>query len=302
MMIFRKPSLSMRFTSFLAGMQRMNFKAGKVDRLWEKIKKRGKAKHAQPPIWLRMKHQIIKDTIKGQDVFTVSNGRPASDYHIIYIHGGGYISPMHPAHWLIIGSLLKYTKANITVPTYPLTPEHNYRDAVEHLETVYLNTVAMYPEKKIVLCGDSAGGGLALALTFNCREKSLHMPEQLILFAPWLDATLADPDASKIEDDDIMLGVDGLRKAGLMWAAGDDPQNPLVSPLYANLRDLPPTTIFQGTADVFICDARTFYQKAIKEHAPLQLFEYEGAFHVYMFSLITPEAQDTYRRIAQLLN
>lgn len=301
MLIFSQPSLSMRIAKLITSLVPVNFREEKTDRLWADVMTRDKPRHARPPLWLRVKHQISYCLINNQEVFEVSNPGNASDYHIVYFHGGGYINPMHPAHWLIIGSLIKHTKTDITIPTYPLAPEYNYRDAMAHIEASYRNTLAMHPGKKIVLCGDSAGGGLALALTLICREKHLPMPHKLVLFAPWLDITLADSGIGDIEPNDIMLGVNGLRKAGSMWAAGDNPHTPLLSPLHADLHGFPPMAIFQGTADIFICDARAFATKAEKEDVPLQLFEYEGAFHVYMFATFTPEAQDTFQRVGQML-
>lgn len=301
MLIFPKPSLLMRIAKFAVGLVPSNFKPGKVERLWKNVLSRNEPIHAEPPWLLGMKHQIGKRLVNGQVVFEVSNPRNVSEHHIIYLHGGGYVNPLHPAHWSIISSLIQHTNANLTLPTYPLAPERNHRDALSHLEDIYLETVAKHPGKKVVLCGDSAGGGLALALAAICQEKRLPMPAQLVLFAPWLDITLSNPAMADVEASDIMLGVEGLRKAGLMWAAGTDPKNPLLSPLFGSVARLPPTTIFQGTADIFIVDARSFAMKADDEHAPVQLFEYEGAFHVHVFVPFTPEAQDTFKRVGQML-
>lgn len=301
MLVFHKPSLPMRLVSFTVSLAPTNFRPEKVERLWAKIMDRQRALLARPPASLALTLRISQRLVGNQPIFEISRPRHSSNHHILYFPGGAYINPLHPAHWLITSSLIKHTGADVTLATYPLAPEHSYRDAMAHIEAVYRETLVRHPGQKIVVVGDLAGGSLALALAIICREKSLPMPARLVLFAPWLDITMTDPGAAEVEADDIMLRVEGLRCAGLMWAAGDDPKDPLLSPLYADLAELPPIAIFQGTADIFICDARTFSRKAESAQVPMELFEYEGAFHVFMCAPFTPEARDTFRRVGQLL-
>lgn len=124
------------------------------------------------------------------------------------------------------------------------------------------------------------------------------MPGRIILFSPWLDLTLADPEARKLETKDVMLAVDTLRMCGAWWAGEDDPRLPRLSPLYADLKGLPPIELYQGTNDIFVVNARTFVKKVEAAGGAIHYGEYPGAFHVFVGATFTPEAKDVFNRIA----
>ena len=123
-----------------------------------------------------------------------------------------------------------------------------------------------------------------------------------MLFAPWLDLTLTDPAIRDVEKRDVMLPVDTLRMSGEWWAGGEDARQPWLSPFYGDLTQLSPIDIFQGTDDIFIVDARAFYQRALALGADVQLYETPGGFHVFMGALWIPEAQDVFRQVGRNLN
>jgi len=146
----------------------------------------------------------------------------------------------------------------------------------------------------LVLCGDSAGGGLAVAQALRGPNVAL-----LLLISPWLDITLADPAAAALEREDIMLGVEGMRLCGQAWAGSTDPRAPHLSPLFADLESLPPTHIFQGTRDLLLPDARTFAAKARASGVDVHLHEYPGGFHDFMGAPFLPESPDAFGHAAR---
>jgi epsilon-lactone hydrolase len=250
------------------------------------------------PALLTKKVNVSKATIDGYSVFTLVPKTNASKRHVIYYHGGAYVNDMGGPHWDIIDALIDATGATVTVPIYPLAPEQNHRPAFTFLADVYRDVLTKAAASDVVFAGDSAGGGLALGHAIELRDQKLPMPGRIILFSPWLDLTLADPEARKLERKDVMLAVDALRICGAWWAGGDDPRLPRLSPLYADFTGLPPIELYQGTNDIFVVDSRTFVKKVQTAGGAIHYGEYPGAFHVFVGATFTPEAKDVFRRIA----
>jgi epsilon-lactone hydrolase len=250
------------------------------------------------PASLADKVNVTEETTGGHKVFTLVPKTNASKRHFIYYHGGAYVNDVAGPHWDIIGALIDATSATVTVPIYPLSPEKNHRSAFAFLADVYRNVLTKAAAGDVVLAGDSAGGGLALGQAIEFRDQKMPMPGRIILFSPWLDLTLADPEARKLENKDVMLAVDALRMCGVWWAGGDDPRLPRLSPLYADLEGLPPIELYQGTNDIFVVDSRSFVRKVQAAGGSIHYGEYKGAFHVFVGATFTPEAKDVFRRIA----
>ena len=253
------------------------------------------------PASLRAEAEVQERQVRGQTVFTFTPRTAPSDWHIVYTHGGAYMNALLPAHWAIVGELLRVTGASVTVPLYPLTPEHTYRTTYDLLETVYRDLLTRVPADRIILAGDSAGGGLALGQALHVRDLGLPVPGRLLLFAPWVELTAANPAVRALEPFDVMLGVDGAVQAGKWWAGEDDPRAPLLSPLNADLTGLPPLDIFQGTADVLFPDALDLARRVRAGGGEAHLYVYDGAFHVFMGVTFLPESRDVFRRIAARL-
>ncbi|WP_405771899.1 alpha/beta hydrolase [Streptomyces sp. NBC_00080] len=208
----------------------------------------------------------------------------------IYLHGGGYTNPIITHHWRLIAALAHENSWTVTVPMYALAPESDATDALTRLTAVH-QAVARNAPAAPVLGGDSAGGGLALALAQRLRDERLPGPRHLVLFAPWLDITLSNPAIAAIQRFDPTLSLPGLRHGGLLWANGCDPRDPAVSPLYADPANLCPTTVFVGTHDLLLPDCRAFAVKARAKGTDVALYEFPGAFHVFVAGTFLPESR-----------
>ncbi|MFQ1699866.1 alpha/beta hydrolase [Loktanella agnita] len=250
-----------------------------------------------PPQRLRRVYDVTMRDVDGWPVYTVTPKADAPTKHIIYLHGGSYVHQLNHNHWNAVTALAQATGAQITVPLYPLAPEYDHAAAFALVDTLFTALLTTYAADDVILCGDSAGAGLALGFAIGQRDQGGSLPGRLILFAPWLDITMADPAAQAVESSDVMLKIDRLRETGRWWAGGRDPRHPILSPLFANLTDLPPIDIYQGTADVFIVDTRRFACRA--EGAVVTLYEFNGAFHAFPVATFLPEAKTVYRRIAR---
>lgn len=283
---------------------RLKGKGHMVDAAATAEKYRRRAYPAPPPVprALRARCDVREELVQGRQVFTLTPRFGRSSAHIIYTHGGGFVNALTGPHWWIVRQLAEKTGAAVTVPIYPLAPEHTYRATYSLLEEVYRSVTAETPADRVALCGDSAGGGLALGQALHYRDLGLPPPGLVILFSPWLDITMSNPGAAAAEKDDAMLALPGLVEAGRWWAGGDDPRSPHLSPLFGDLSGLPPIEVFQGTHDVFVPDARLLKERVTAAGGDILLHEYPGAFHVFVGATFTPEARDAFRKVKAAVN
>jgi acetyl esterase/lipase len=272
-----------------------------VDKLKALMADRKPPKNADPPDWFSSRCDLRRWNVDGYAVVTASPRSGASAWNLLYLHGGGYIFPLLPPHWMIVRALIEATGASVTVPLYPLAPEHDHQPAWAMVDGVYEELLRTGAGKRLAVAGDSAGANFVLSLAIRRRATGAPLPDRLILFSPWLDLTLSDPAAREVERRDGILAVDGAIQCGRWWAGQEDPRLPAFSPLYADLHGLPPIALFQGTNDIFIVDARSLQARATAQGADLRYFEYEGAFHVFMGARGTRESRDVYERVAAFL-
>ena len=131
---------------------------------------------------------------------TTSNPRTPSSAVIVYLHGGGYISTAVSAHAWLVDHLARRTGADVVMPLYPLTPHHTWSEAHRLVLDLYRRTVAENPGKRIILMGDSAGGGLAAVISLSLAEAGEAQPDELALISPWVDITNTNPDIADYVD------------------------------------------------------------------------------------------------------
>jgi epsilon-lactone hydrolase len=266
-----------------------------------KVQSRQYPSPAPVPKTMRAKYNISETQLGGHKVISVAPKVGQARWTIIYFHGGAYVNDLAKPHWDIVAALANATGATIIVPIYPLAPEFDHRTAFEFLDQVYRSALTKSAPESIIFAGDSAGGGLALAQAINNRSNKLPQPARIIMFSPWLDLTLSDPEARDVEPDDIMLGIDALRLCGKWWAGDADPKSPNLSPLYADLTDLPPMSLYQGTSDVLVVDSRNFAASAKRAGVDITYAEYPDAFHVFVGATFTSEAKDVFAKIGTML-
>ncbi|MBJ9703562.1 alpha/beta hydrolase [Acinetobacter calcoaceticus] len=217
---------------------------------------------------------------------------------IIYFHGGAYVNNIVKAHWFLIEKIAEKSQFEIIVPLYPLAPHSNCDESILKTTPLINSYINHFSEKKIIFIGDSAGAGLALSLCMMLRDKKNKLPNKVILLSPWLDISMTNPDLIKLSKKDNMLGIDGLKWAGDKWAGPNEKTDPKVSPLYGSLINLPPISIFTGTADILNADARKLYNLAKLNNIDIEFNEYPNLYHVWMATPI-PEA---YKAIDQIIN
>ncbi|SHK70614.1 alpha/beta hydrolase [Fibrobacter sp. UWB12] len=217
---------------------------------------------------------------------------------ILYLHGGGYRQGFQLFHWKMLAELSKATGCGLVMPDYPLLPNHTALEAHTLVLELYRELTKRIPASRIIIMGDSAGGGFSLALSEEINEQSLPLPLHIVLISPWVDITGGD---KSIEEYDNWLHIDELHQFGLSWADGMDAHNPMVSPLYGNMQGLPPTDIFVGTWEVFYPDIVKCNEKLKAEGVNVTLHVGEELGHVYPL-YPAPEGEQARRTIAEIVN
>ena len=210
--------------------------------------------------------------------------------HMLYLHGGGYVNPPAGLHWEFIARLANTLNLACSVPRYPLAPEHLCDEGVAFAVAEYGRLEAQHGAQRIVVMGDSAGGGLALATV----QQVVAKPAGLLLNAPWLDAAVSDPSQVEIERHEWLLNRFVLRCWGQWWAGPRELTDTMVSPLFGDLSNLPPTLLFAGSADILVADARRLAAAAPDR---VRYIEEAGLMHVYPLLSFLPEARRAWQEI-----
>ena len=222
---------------------------------------------------------------------------PRSALRVLYIHGGAYVFDLMAMHWSLISGLVDRTEAEVVSAIYPLAPERGAEDGLQAVGTIFDRMATDVGAEHIVIVGDSAGGGLALALVQRLCSSGTARPAGLVLFYPWLDVTCSGNDQEAMAKTEPLLSLKELREAGRMWAQGSDPASPPASPLYGDLTVLPPTLALVGTRDLLLSDSLR-----LKERQPaVEVVEYPGMFHGWACAPI-PEARQALDQAAAFIH
>ncbi len=197
---------------------------------------------------------------------------------VLYIHGGAYYHNFNDLHWKAMAEWADATGCGIVAPNYPLLYCYTARDAHPLMIQLYQQLVKQYSAGRIIVMGDSAGGGFTLALAQEARNDTLDQPKRLVLISPWVDVLGGD---DSLQGYDTFLNAEVLRKVGADWAGEIDPRDPMISPLYGEMQGLPPTDLFTGTWEVFYTDIVKTFDKMKAAGVDARLHVAEKMGHVY---------------------
>ena len=237
--------------------------------------------HSTPTKELVQTCNIKQQQYENRTVFIISPKREkTSDTLIFYLHGGAYVAEMSKNHWNFIQSVVQDTGATVVLPDYPLTPKYNYKDVFKMIEPIYKKMIQKVKSKNIIVMGDSAGGGMALALCENLQKQEIIQPNQIILISPWLDVTLQNSKIDEVQNKDKKLKKETLKIAGIAYANGNEQElkNYLISPLYGNVENLKNITIFTGTNDILNPDVH----ELVKKNNNIIIKEYTEKSHIWL--------------------
>src|SRR5579862_6252074 len=291
-----------------------------------------KADHS-PSQKLHRFYDIQRGHCRGRDVYTMQTKQHSSlifthSVNILYIHGGAYVNEITARQWEFLGHIVdlaaqKGINVIFTIPIYAIiTPDiqsttggHGHAHAVlGFLKAVYRSVCEKSSHRDdIQIMGDEAGGGLAYALAVALDNRSgLPPPRRLILLSPWLDNTLQNPAVKRLQHADPTNRLDGLKECGRLFARGTNPQDPLLSPLYARVDKSLLARIYVWTSDADIChaDVQTLVYLASKKGIDMTKETkakvsrhtcMSGLYPSWMMASWTPEAKRTIGEIVRVI-
>ena len=220
----------------------------------------------------------------GFPVWTLAPKSGSTGVEVVYLHGGAYVGDASVIHWNLCAEIARDSGATVLLPIYPLAPEATWSTSFEAL----LQLARGSGERAPVLMGDSAGGGLALALAQ--RVAAGGGSPRVALISPWLDVTMSDPTTPIYDRADPILSAPFLQVAGRFWAGGDDPRRAEVSPQFGSLRGIHELLLFSGSRDVLYPQALRLVADAKAAGITCTAHLEEGLVHVYPL-LPIPEAK-----------
>lgn len=219
---------------------------------------------------------------------------------VVYLHGGGFIAPIDSFHVRYAARLASALDARVVLPDYPLAPEHTWRDSHAAIADLTARWAADSPD--LVLAGDSAGGGYALAIALTMRDRGGPQPSHLLLHSPWVDLTTSAPETESFSARDTWLFLGKIRAYAQWWAGpASDLALPEVSPALADLAGLPPTLMFCGTRDTLAPGCRLLASRAAETSWDLTYVEVPDLIHVFPILPLIPEARTAWRRTLEFL-
>ena len=233
-------------------------------------------------------------TFHGMQVFTL-NGEGDGPV-ALYLHGGAYVNGFNAHQWHFMDRLARETDCAVVAPAYHLAPFADYARAYRDLSALYRALKEKAPDRRLILMGDSAGGGLALGLAEALAGGGDPLPERLILFSPWVDVSMDNPDIADYIPVEPMLHFDLVKVHGQCWAREADTRHWQVSPLFGDMARLPPVTIYCGTRELLYPDILLARDKLAAAGVEVTLRVGQSLNHDWPLMPI-PEADRAFREI-----
>ena len=227
----------------------------------------------------------------------------SSNRTILYLHPGGYAVGSVYGHRHVAAALARASAARVLAIDYRLAPENPHPAAVEDAATAYrfiLHHGAT--PSSVAICGDSAGGGLAIATLLSLRDAGTSLPACGVAVSPWTDLALSGESMATKAGEDPVNSREMLGGLAMMYLAGADPQTPLASPLYGDLAGLPPLLVLAGSAEVLLDDAKRLAVRAQAAGVDVTLKVADDMVHIWtFFESFLPEAQAALDQIGQFV-
>jgi len=233
--------------------------------------------------------------------------RPAgarADTTVLYLHGGGYAIGSAKSHRHLAAAIAKAAGARALLVDYRRAPEQPFPAAVEDAVASYRWLLATgQAARRVVVAGDSAGGGLTVATLLALRDAGTALPAAGVCISPWVDLTCSGASYQTKATSDPMVTREGVGRMAAWYLAGADPKAPLASPLYADLRGLPPLLVHVGSEEVLLDDARQLAARAKAAGVEATLCVWPEMVHVWHWFLgMLDEAQAAVDEIGEFVS
>lgn len=224
---------------------------------------------------------------------------------ILQLHGGGYVGAMRNAYRAFAGLYNEVSKGlSVLTIDYRVAPEHPFPAALEDAVAAYQWLLEQgYFSEQIILAGDSAGGGLAMALCHYIKDHGMHMPCGIIAMSPWTDLLASGESYETNYEKDPLFGK---TRDSLIYnkdyIGNHDPMDAYISPLYGDFREFPPMLIQVGSYEMLLSDSVSVAAKAREQGVKVRLSIYDGMFHIFqMAMLLLPESKKAWMEIGKFI-
>jgi acetyl esterase/lipase len=216
---------------------------------------------------------------------------------VLYLHGGAYVICSPRTHRRLTAAISREARARVLAIDYRLAPEHPFPAALDDSFDAYRWLIERNAPEHIAIAGDSAGGGLTLALMLRLREERVPLPSCAVLLSPWTD--LSTPREPR---EDAMLNAARLQDSAVMYIGDADPRSPLISPVFGDLAGLPPLLIHVAANEMLCDDAIRVADSAKRAGVDVTIDVVDEMFHVWhIFAGYVPEADEAVAKIGEYL-
>jgi len=260
-----------------------------------------RARHARSTRLNRLPADVHCHHVSADGVAAEWIEAPGADAGVIlYLHGGAYALGSIDTHREFIARLARAARMRGLATNYRLAPEHPFPAALEDTTAAYGWLLAQGVEpSRIIVAGDSSGGGLALAALIALRDAGKPLPAGAVCLSPWTDLTLSGASIQRKALVDCMLDADSLEMYAKLYAGERDRRSPLISPLFADLSHLPPLLIQVGTDEILLDDAARCADRARQAGVDVTLEIWDEMFHVFQIVPFLPETKTAVGHIAE---
>ena len=231
---------------------------------------------------------------------------PGQDYVILQLHGGGYMGAVRNAYYVFAGLYNEVSKGcNVLTPDYRVAPEHPYPAALEDAVSAYQWLLGQgWFAEDIIVAGDSAGGGLAMALCHYLKDHGMQLPCGIVAMSPWTDLMASGESYDTNYERDPLFG--NTRDSLIYnkdYVGDHDPMDAYISPLYGDFRGFPPMLIQVGSYEMLLSDSVSVASKARHQGVKVRLSIYDGMFHIFqMAAKMLPESRKAWAEIGKFID
>jgi acetyl esterase/lipase len=220
---------------------------------------------------------------------------------LLYLHGGGYFACSPRTHRAAT-TAFALEGLRTFAPDYRLAPEHPFPAALDDALSVYRDLIEQHDPRELVVAGDSAGGGLSVALLLRLRDEGLPLPAAAALFSPFVDLAATGASARRNSARCAMFTHEVFPRAARFYLGERDPRMPLASPLYADPRGLPPLLIHVGEDETLLDDSRRLAERARAAGVAVTMREWPRVPHVWqLFHRFVPEGRVSLHEAAEFM-
>lgn len=246
---------------------------------------------------------VEKDTVNGLHAEWLTPKNHMEGKVLLYLHGGGYVVGGCDMHRQMVSHIARAGRIRTLLPEYRLAPEHKFPAAIDDAVGVYRSLLQMgLKPEDIVFAGDSAGGGLSVATLLALRDAGDPLPAAAVLLSPFLDVTGSGASMKTRAEQDPWFHAKDLAIIADYYCEPHQRQFPLVSPVFANIEDLPPMLIQVGDDEILLSDSERLADECVAAGIDVELEVWPEMWHVFqMFTRKMPEARQAINKIGRYI-